>query len=79
MSTVNISFSDDLLRQIDKVAQEESRSRSELLREAARSYIDRKRRWGQVFRLGEELAKKRGIGQEDLEKEISDHRKAGRK
>ncbi len=75
MSTVNISFSDDLLKQIDKIAQEESRSRSELLREAARSYIDRKKRWGQVFRLGEELAKKRGISRKDLEKEISDYRK----
>jgi len=32
MSTVNISFNTDLLKQIDQVAQEESRSRSELIR-----------------------------------------------
>jgi len=48
-STVNISFSDDLLKKIDRVAREESRSRSELIREAARGYIDRKRRWKQIF------------------------------
>jgi hypothetical protein len=35
-STVNISFREDLLNEIDEVARAESRSRSELLREAAR-------------------------------------------
>jgi metal-responsive CopG/Arc/MetJ family transcriptional regulator len=43
-NTVNISYNDDLLKQIDEFAHEESRSRSELIREAARSYIDRKRK-----------------------------------
>lgn len=40
-STANISFRTDLLEQIDRVATEESRSRSELIREAARLYIER--------------------------------------
>jgi len=43
-TTVNISFQGSLLSEIDRLAQAESRSRSELLREAARLYIDRKRR-----------------------------------
>ena len=55
MSTVNISFNSDLLQQIDQVAQEESRSRSELIREAARTYIERKRRWAQISRSGPRL------------------------
>jgi len=33
-STVDISFSDKLQEQLDQVAREESRSRSELIREA---------------------------------------------
>ena len=37
--TVNISFQDSLLCDIDRVARAEARSRSELLREAARAYI----------------------------------------
>ena len=78
MSTVNISFNDELLKQIDKVAQEESRSRSELIREAARSYIDRKKRWGQIFKLGAEIAKAKNIAPEDIEKEIISYRR-GRK
>lgn len=44
-STVNISFRKDLLQEIDSIARQESRTRSELIREAARMYIDRKQRW----------------------------------
>ena len=70
MSTVNISFNPDLLKEIDAVAQEESRSRSELIREAARTYIDRKRRWTQVFKIGAQTAKSKGLTPADLEEEI---------
>ena len=74
--TVNISFQDALLQDIDRVAQSESRSRSELLREAARSYIQRKERWAGLFRLGAEVARTRSIKTPDVEKEIAAHRKA---
>lgn len=79
MSTVNISFSTELLKQIDKVAQEGSRSRSELLREAARSYIERKRKWGQIFRLGSRVAKSKGLSKGDIQREISSFRRSKRK
>ena len=78
MSTVNISFNPDLLKEIDAVAQEESRSRSELLREAARSYIDRKRRWAQIFRAGAQIAKSSGLTLSDLEAEIRQSRSVKR-
>ena len=51
-STVNISFQEELLSRIDEIAQSESRSRSELIREAARLYIEKKLRWDNVFTLG---------------------------
>ena len=79
MSTVNISFNDALLKQIDRVAEEESRSRSELIREAARSYIDRKRKWDQIYKLGMQTAKLKGIRPEDIENEIASYRKESRK
>ena len=74
MSTVNISFNSDLLKQIDQVAQEESRSRSELIREAARTYIERKRRWGQIFKIGAQTAKSKVLTQEDIADEIRSYR-----
>jgi len=79
MSTVNISFNPELLKEIDEVALEESRSRSELIREAARSYIERRRRWGQIFRVGAQTARSRGLTPKDLEEEIRSVRTRKRK
>jgi CopG family transcriptional regulator/antitoxin EndoAI len=79
MSTVNISFNPKLLREIDKVAQDESRSRSELIREAARSYIERKQRWARIFEMGTRTGRARGITPEVIDQEIAAYRKAKRK
>lgn len=75
-STVNIAFQRELLREIDKVAGEESRSRSEFLREAARAYIQRKRRWAGIFSMGRTLAEARRLTPDDVSKEIMAYRKA---
>ncbi len=70
-STVNIAFKTDLLRQIDKIAAEEDRSRSELIREAARMYIERKNRWNSIFETIQSKASGNAqITQEDVHKEI---------
>ena len=74
-TTVNISFQDSLLADIDKVAKLESRSRSELLREAARMYIDRKRRWGNIFAYGESQVSQRKLSEADVGSEIDSYRK----
>ena len=70
-STVNISFRQDLLEQIDEVARTESRSRSELLREAARMYIQRKRRMDTVIESIRETVRQRGITEADVVAEIA--------
>jgi len=76
--TVNISFQESLLSDIDKQAKSERRSRSELVREAARLYIDRKKRWNQVFALGTASAKQQRLVEKDVDAEIHAHRKARR-
>jgi metal-responsive CopG/Arc/MetJ family transcriptional regulator len=70
-STVNISFRQDLLNQIDEVARTESRSRSELVREAARMYIERKRRMDSVIESIQETIRQRGITEEDVVAEVA--------
>lgn len=72
---VNISFKKDLLKRIDDAAKEESRSRSELLREAARIYIERKERWKDIFSYGDVITREKGFREEDLKKEIKSYRK----
>ncbi|KKK57436.1 hypothetical protein LCGC14_3054490, partial [marine sediment metagenome] len=75
----NISFKKDLLEQIDQVAKEESRTRSELIREAARSYIERKRIWKKIFVFGENQAEKKKFTEVDIIDEITIERKLKRK
>jgi predicted transcriptional regulator len=73
--TVNISFQIDLLKQIDDVAAEESRTRSELLREAARMYIARKKKWRNLFDFGKKQAKGLALKEQDVVWEIRAYRK----
>ena len=77
-TTVNISFKKDLLKQIDKIAQVELRSRSELIREAARAYIERKNEWSEIFNFGHKQASKLHLSPEDVMAEISKYRKKQR-
>jgi predicted transcriptional regulator len=77
--TVNISFQDKLLAEIDAEARRESRTRSELLREAARLYVCRQKQWERAFALGDELSKRGGLGETDVVREIQNVRRRKRK
>jgi len=77
--TVNISFQDRFLDSIDQVALRESRSRSELLREAARIYIERKERWNQIFAETSIQSSKQALTEKDVLDEISLYRSEKRK
>lgn len=55
---VNISLPAKLLQLADKVADKEARSRSELFREAIRSYVLRKAQWNELFTYAQSRAKK---------------------
>ena len=76
INTVNISFQNDLLKKIDRIAKQESRSRSELIREAARMYIEKKTAWNSIFTLGDSIQDNLGFTEEDVVKEVRSVRKA---
>jgi CopG family transcriptional regulator/antitoxin EndoAI len=73
-TTVNISFQSSLLEQIDEAADRESRSRSELLREAARMYLERKQRWEWIFKYGKSLSARKRLTERDVDNEIALYR-----
>ena len=79
VSTVNISFQEDFLTQIDQVAYNESRTRSELIREAVRLYIDRKKEFENLFKLGKRIGSTLDISEEDVMNEIKEYRAAKQK
>jgi len=71
VKTINVSLPNELLKEIDRKAGEEYRSRSELLKEATLMYIQTKDNW-QVLQKNLVLrARKRGIKNEnDIEKMV---------
>ena len=77
-STVNISFNKNLLKKIDKIAKKEARSRSELIREAARLYIERKNKWQNIFEYGQNKIVNQNINENDIVAEIKKYRKEHR-
>ena len=79
ISTVNISFNKDFLAQLDQVANDEARTRSELIREATRMYIERKKEWQKIFETGKQIGKTLEITQDDVMHEIKLHRKTKQK
>jgi predicted transcriptional regulator len=73
-TTVNISFPAQLLKTMDQLARREARSRSELLREAARMYVERKHRWAQLLAFWRREARRLGVKPEDVQRAIAAYR-----
>lgn len=71
---VTISLSPNLLRKAEKAAREENRTRSELLREALRRYLE-DREWRKIYRYGERRARSLGLDEEDIERLVDEIRK----
>jgi len=62
--TFTVSLPPDLAAEVDRLAAAENRSRSELVREAFRQYLERRRRWRRIFAYGERAAKAVGVKSE---------------
>lgn len=71
---ITISLSSGLLKKAEQAAKEENRTRSELLREALRRYLE-EREWRRVYRYGETRARRLGVDEEEVERFVDDVRK----
>ncbi len=75
---VTISLPPDLLKKAERVAEEEHRTKSELLREALRAYIT-SRQWDQIREWGDRTAKEYSIKTEsDVDRIIQEYRREKR-
>ncbi|MCX6809671.1 MAG: ribbon-helix-helix domain-containing protein [Candidatus Berkelbacteria bacterium] len=73
--TFNIILPEELVRKADLTAKKEYRNRSELIREALNTYINRAMAWETVFAAGEKVARASGIKNEsEVAKIVSDFR-----
>ena len=74
---LSLSLPPELLREAETLARREGRTKSELLREALRRYIQ-EQKWRSLQRYGARRAQRLGIRQAEVERVIAEHRKAGR-
>lgn len=73
--TINISIPKKLLEEADQVAKLESRSRSELIRESLRDYVERRRRWEELLAYGKRKGRELGIkSEEDVYRLVQEYR-----
>ena len=74
--TVTISLPPDLASEVDRLAREEGRTRSDLLREAFRQYAERRRRWDALFRYGRTRAAATGLAEDAMTSAVTRRRRA---
>lgn len=74
MATINLSIPKQMLNDVDAEAKKESRSRSEVMREALKVYLERRERWDKIFEFGQKLAKRKGITPKDVDAAIREVR-----
>lgn len=73
--TLNIALPEDLVKKVDDLAKKEFRNRSELIREALRSYISTKEKWDELFAYGKTVRKALNItNEEEITTIVSEYR-----
>ncbi len=76
-ATINLSLPAPLLKLIDQEARAELRTRSELIREAARTYLAREQKWKGLQRYAGQRARASGIRtEEDVMRAIASTRRS---
>lgn len=72
--TISLSVPLGMAKKIKELMKEEGRTRSELIREALRRYVE-EQEWKKIYRYGEIKAREKGITEDQVESIINAHRK----
>jgi metal-responsive CopG/Arc/MetJ family transcriptional regulator len=70
---VTISLLPELLEEVERLAKEEKRTRSEFFREAIRRYIEDKK-WERIYRYGRLKAQEQSLAEADVERLVDEYR-----
>ena len=71
--TITFSLSPEMANRVEEAMKQQGRSRSEFIREAVLRYIE-EREWRQLLQYGEERAREKGIGPEDVARLVEEYR-----
>lgn len=72
--TISLSVPPEMAEKIKELMKKEGRTRSELIREALRRYVE-EQEWKEIYRYGEMKAREKGITEDQVEDIIDAHRK----
>lgn len=71
---LSLSLPPDLVREAERIAKQEGRTKSELFREALRRYIE-ERRWRGLQRYGAGRARRAGMTEGDVDRTVQEFRR----
>ena len=71
--TITFSLPPEMADRVDKVVKQQGGSRSEFLRDAVLRYIE-ECEWRQLLQYGEDRARDKGIGPEDVAELVEEYR-----
>jgi CopG family transcriptional regulator / antitoxin EndoAI len=71
---LSVSLPPDLVREAERVAKQEGRTKSELFREALRRYVE-ERRWRRLQRYGASRVRRLGMTEAGVERAIQELRR----
>jgi predicted transcriptional regulator len=75
VATINLAFDDDLVKQIDLIADTASITRTQLIYNSVKMYINDRQRLQELYAYGENIAAKNNFTEEDVFEEIKNYRK----
>jgi len=75
VATINLAFDDDLVKQMDLIANTASITRTQLIYNSVKMYINDRKRLQELYAYGEIIAAKNNFTEEDVFKEIEEYRK----
>ena len=75
VATVHLAFDEDLMKQIDFFANNESLTRNDLIYNSVKMYINRKQRLQELYTYGESIAAENNFTEDDIVEEIRNYRK----
>jgi predicted transcriptional regulator len=75
VATINLAFDDDLVKQIDLIADTASITRTQLIYNSVKMYINDRQRLQELYDYGKSLAAKSNFTEEDVFEEIKEYRK----
>lgn len=72
--TISLSLPPEMVEKIEELMKKEGRTRSELMREALRRYVE-EQEWREILRYGRRKAKQMGITEDQVEDIVDEYRK----